>query len=50
MIENLLCQIRQRSPRGRSDGGCRELMYGTYYDQIRSLTLWPNGFAWLLRE
>ena len=32
------------------DGGYRELMYGTYYDQIRSLTLWPNGFAWLLRE
>ena len=32
------------------DGGWRELMYGTYYDQIRSLTLWPNGFAWLLRE
>ena len=32
------------------DGGYRELMYGTYYDQIRSITLWPNGFAWLLRE
>ena len=32
------------------DGGYRELMYGTSYDQIRSLTLWPNGFAWLLRE
>ena len=32
------------------DGGWRELMYGTHYDQIRSITLWPNGFAWLLRE
>ncbi len=28
----------------------RELMYGTYYEQIRNITLWPNGFAWLLRE
>ncbi|MEY8403393.1 hypothetical protein AALA54_08665, partial [Oscillospiraceae bacterium 44-34] len=27
-----------------------ELMYGTHYDSIRSVELWPNGFAWLLRQ
>ena len=27
-----------------------ELMYGTHYDSIRSVELWPNGFAWLLRD
>ncbi len=31
-------------------GGWTELMYGTRYDGIRSVELWPNGFAWLLRE
>ena len=32
------------------DGGYTELMYGAHYDQIRSVQLWPNGFAWLLRD
>ena len=32
------------------EGRYRELMYGTRHDQIRSVQLWPNGFAWLLRE
>ncbi len=31
-------------------GEWTELMYGTRYDGIRSVELWPNGFAWLLRE
>ena len=31
-------------------GEWAELMYGTRYDGIRSVELWPNGFAWLLRE
>ena len=31
-------------------GGYTELMYGTKYDSIRSIELWPNGFAWLLRD
>lgn len=32
------------------DGRYVELMYGTYYDQIRRITLWPYGFAWLVKE
>lgn len=32
------------------DGGYTELMYGTRYDGLRDVELWPNGFAWLLRE
>ena len=32
------------------EGSWSELMYGTHYDQIRDLTLYPYGFAWLLRE
>ena len=32
------------------DGGYSELMYGTHYDSIRSVVLWPYGFAWLLRD
>lgn len=32
------------------DGGYSELMYGTRYDGLRDVELWPNGFAWLLRE
>ena len=32
------------------DGGANELMYGVHHDQIREITLWPNDFAWLLRE
>lgn len=32
------------------EGAYTELMYGTHYDSIRSLELWPNGFAWLLRD
>ena len=32
------------------EGGYTELMYGTKYDNIRSIELWPNGFAWLLRD
>ncbi len=31
-------------------GAYTELMYGTHYDSIRCVDLWPNGFAWLLRE
>ncbi len=32
------------------DGGYTELMYGTRYDGLRDVELWPNGFAWLLRD
>ena len=32
------------------DGRYTELMYGTRYDGIRSVELWPNGFAWLLKD
>ena len=32
------------------EGGYTELMYGTKYDSIRDIELWPNGFAWLLRD
>ena len=32
------------------DGPYTELMYGTRYDGIRSVELWPNGFAWLLKD
>ena len=32
------------------DGAYTELMYGTKYDGLRDVELWPNGFAWLLRE
>lgn len=32
------------------EGGYTELMYGAHYDSIRSVELWPNGFAWLLRD
>jgi len=32
------------------DGAYTELMYGTHYDNIRCFDLWPNSFAWLLRE
>ena len=32
------------------DGTYAELMYGAHYDNIRCFDLWPNGFAWLLRE
>ena len=32
------------------EGAYTELMYGTHYDSIRSVELWPNGFAWLLRD
>ena len=32
------------------DGAYAELMYGAHYDNIRCFDLWPNGFAWLLRE
>ncbi len=32
------------------EGGYTELMYGTQYSDIRSIQLWPNGFAWLLRD
>ena len=31
-------------------GRYTELMYGTSYDDIRRIELWPNGFAWLLRD
>ena len=32
------------------DGAYTELMYGTRYDGLRDVELWPNGFAWLLRD
>ena len=32
------------------EGGYAELMYGSRYDNIRSVELYPTGFAWLLRE
>ena len=32
------------------DGPYTELMYGTKYDGLRDVELWPNGFAWLLRD
>ena len=32
------------------EGTYTELMYGTQYSGIRSIELWPNGFAWLLRD
>jgi len=38
-----------RAGAGR-DGCYTELMYGTRYDGIRSVELWPNGFAWLLKD
>ncbi|WP_303436871.1 amylosucrase [uncultured Oscillibacter sp.] len=31
-------------------GNYTELMYGTRYGDIRTVELWPNGFAWLLRD
>ena len=38
-----------RAGAGR-DGRYTELMYETHYNDIRSIELWPNGFAWLLRQ
>ena len=32
------------------EGSYTELMYGTRYEDIHSIQLWPSGFAWLLRE
>ena len=32
------------------EGSYTELMYGTQYDSIHSIELWPNGFAWLLKD
>ena len=32
------------------EGGYTELMYGTRYNGLRDVELWPNGFAWLLRD
>ncbi len=32
------------------EGSYTELMYGTHYSQIREIELYPNGFAWLLRD
>ncbi len=32
------------------DGAYTELMYGGKHDGLRDVDLWPNGFAWLLRE
>ena len=34
----------------KRDGSYRELMYGSSYDGLRDVELWPNGFAWLLRD
>ena len=32
------------------DGGYRDLVYGTRWNGLRNVELWPNGFSWLLRE
>jgi amylosucrase len=32
------------------EGSYTELMYGIHYSQIREIQLYPNGFAWLLRD
>lgn len=32
------------------DGTYTELMYGARREGLRDVELWPNGFAWLLRE
>lgn len=32
------------------EGSYTELMYGNHYESIRQIELWPNGFAWLLRD
>ena len=32
------------------EGPYTDLMYGTKYGDIRSVELWPCGFAWLLRD
>ena len=32
------------------DDSYTELMYGTTYEGLRDAELWPNGFAWLLRD
>ena len=32
------------------EGSYTELMYGAHHGQIRAVQLWPNGFAWLLRD
>ena len=32
------------------EGSYTELMYGSRYDGLRDVELWPNGFAWLLRN
>ncbi len=39
--------VRASLPRG---GSYTELMYGNRYDGLHSVELWPNGFAWLLRD
>ena len=31
-------------------GSYTELMYETRHDSIRQVAMWPNGFAWLLRD
>ena len=42
--------LRLLGCRADREGAYTELMYGTHYDSIRSVELWPNGFAWLLRD
>ncbi len=32
------------------EGSYTDLVYGAHYDSIRGIGLWPNGFAWLLRD
>ena len=39
--------VRARTDR---DGSYTDLMYGNRYDGLRDVELWPNGFAWLLRN
>ncbi len=32
------------------DGGYTDLMYGTHYDGLRRIEMYPDSFAWLLRD
>lgn len=32
------------------EGSYTELMYGTHYEEIKSIELYPNAFSWLLKD
>ncbi len=34
----------------KREGGYTDLVYGNHYDGIEKVQLWPNGFAWLLKD